>query len=140
MKNIWPDGFKKAITQREHLEFNNGHYPGTRQLCCFAKAQRINAKKILYLPKMDLGRIVKLVLKILIDMSHIYNKINFKITKFKMENLDGPIRMILGYLDYINLKDEFSFLMTREVSVAAGIQINGLKVTVSKRSRYVRVL
>lgn len=32
--DIWPNGQRRALTQREHKQWNATHYPGTRQLCC----------------------------------------------------------------------------------------------------------
>lgn len=32
--NTWPGGYRHAITQTQHEEWNATHYPGTRQLCC----------------------------------------------------------------------------------------------------------
>ena len=31
--NTWPDGHRYAMTQDEHRRWNDGHYPGTLQLC-----------------------------------------------------------------------------------------------------------
>jgi hypothetical protein len=31
--NTWPGGYRHAIHQSEHEEWNAKHYPGTRQLC-----------------------------------------------------------------------------------------------------------
>ena len=31
--NTWPDGYRHAISQKDHDEWNRSHYPGTRQLC-----------------------------------------------------------------------------------------------------------
>jgi len=32
--NTWPNGYRHAIHQDEHVRWNASHYPGTRQLCC----------------------------------------------------------------------------------------------------------
>lgn len=31
--NTWPKGYRHAISQSEHEEWNRRNYPGTRQLC-----------------------------------------------------------------------------------------------------------
>ena len=31
--NTWPGGERKAMTQSEHVEWNDNNYPGTLQLC-----------------------------------------------------------------------------------------------------------
>lgn len=31
--NEWPDGYRHAMHQSEHEEWNAANYPGTRQLC-----------------------------------------------------------------------------------------------------------
>lgn len=31
--NTWPKGYRHAISQTEHEEWNRRNYPGTRQLC-----------------------------------------------------------------------------------------------------------
>lgn len=31
--NTWPGGRRRAMTQKEHEEWNAKQYPGTRQLC-----------------------------------------------------------------------------------------------------------
>lgn len=31
--NTWPNGFKHAMSQTEHENWNATNYPGTRQLC-----------------------------------------------------------------------------------------------------------
>ncbi len=31
--NTWPDGYRHALTPKEHEVWNTTHYPGTRQLC-----------------------------------------------------------------------------------------------------------
>ena len=33
MKNTWPGDYRMAISQTEHNEWNQNHYPGTRQMC-----------------------------------------------------------------------------------------------------------
>jgi len=40
--NTWPNGYRHAITQDQHEEWNKTHYPGTRQLCseCGAETGR----------------------------------------------------------------------------------------------------
>lgn len=32
--NTWPNGYRHAIDQSDHEQWNATHYPGTRQLCC----------------------------------------------------------------------------------------------------------
>lgn len=32
--NTWPKGYRHAMTPSEHEQWNDLHYPGTRQLCC----------------------------------------------------------------------------------------------------------
>lgn len=29
----WPGGYRRAISQKDHEQWNANHYPGTRQLC-----------------------------------------------------------------------------------------------------------
>lgn len=31
--NTWPNGVRRALSQKEHEEFNSYTYPGTKQLC-----------------------------------------------------------------------------------------------------------
>lgn len=31
--NTWPNGTRRAMSQREHEQWNAQNYPGTRQLC-----------------------------------------------------------------------------------------------------------
>lgn len=31
--NTWPGGYRHAMSQEEHRQWNAEHYPGTRQLC-----------------------------------------------------------------------------------------------------------
>ena len=40
--NEWPNGYRHAMLQSEHREWNATHYPGTRQLCeeCGAETGR----------------------------------------------------------------------------------------------------
>jgi len=33
MGNTWPNGYRHAITQREHEDWNSHNWPGTLQLC-----------------------------------------------------------------------------------------------------------
>ena len=33
MANTWPGGYRHAMTQSEHEQWNAIHYPGTRQMC-----------------------------------------------------------------------------------------------------------
>lgn len=33
MMNTWPGGYRHAITQDQHKDWNATHYPGTRQMC-----------------------------------------------------------------------------------------------------------
>lgn len=33
MTNSWPGGYRHAIDQGEHEDWNASHWPGTRQLC-----------------------------------------------------------------------------------------------------------
>lgn len=33
MKNTWPNGYKHAMTQLEHEDWNARNWPGTLQLC-----------------------------------------------------------------------------------------------------------
>lgn len=32
--NTWPNGYKRAMTQSEHENWNANNYPGTREICC----------------------------------------------------------------------------------------------------------
>ena len=32
-ENTWPGGYRHAMTQSEHEEWNRSNYPGTLQLC-----------------------------------------------------------------------------------------------------------
>ena len=32
-RNTWPDGYRHAMTQDEHRDWNANNYPGTLQLC-----------------------------------------------------------------------------------------------------------
>ncbi len=33
--NIWPNGTKHVMSQRQHAAWNANNYPGTRQLCFY---------------------------------------------------------------------------------------------------------
>lgn len=33
LSNSWPGGYRQAISQAGHDEWNQTHYPGTRQMC-----------------------------------------------------------------------------------------------------------
>jgi len=33
MRNSWPDGIRRPMSQGEHARWNASHYPGTLQLC-----------------------------------------------------------------------------------------------------------
>ena len=33
MTNTWPSGYRHALNVRQHRDWNEAHYPGTRQLC-----------------------------------------------------------------------------------------------------------
>lgn len=35
--NTWPGGFRHAMTQAEHRQWNAHNWPGTRQICCRCK-------------------------------------------------------------------------------------------------------
>ena len=34
LQNSWPDGYRHAMHQAKHKDWNAKHYPGTLQLCC----------------------------------------------------------------------------------------------------------
>ncbi len=31
--NTWPGGNRRALTQKQHCDWNSHNYPGTRQMC-----------------------------------------------------------------------------------------------------------
>ena len=32
--NTWPNGYRHAMTQSDHENWNADNYPGTREICC----------------------------------------------------------------------------------------------------------
>lgn len=38
MNYTWPDGRRRALSQKEHEQWNANNYPGTRQLCAICDA------------------------------------------------------------------------------------------------------
>jgi len=72
----------------------------------------------------------------------IIDHIHDKICQFKQKTLEIPTRIILGREDYneVRKKAVFGTFISCPISSSAHEEILGLKITVSRRNHYIRIL